>query len=128
MTTSTSIHDATGIVMELNQPNNSNAIRLRVDTSVGWRGPVQFTDWSDLTIFDLPSRVTDALKWALPSRGEAEFDHVERLAERIAEVISDTHDLDVTDDNYGVAVACDLLGIDQDEVYAVRRKAKEDAA
>lgn len=123
MATTTSIHGATGITVALHQPNNANAVCLRVDTEANGS-----KDRSDVVLFGLPLRVTTALRWALPNLHDVRFDHVERLAERIAEVISDTHDLDVTDDNYGVAVACDLLGIDPDEVYAARRKAKEDAA
>lgn len=132
MTTQTTIHNAAEIRVTQWMPGNANAIELAVTTLapvyVDTVGVVKAKDQANILMFDLPERVTDALRWALPCFNETDRDRAEELAERIEQVLSDTNDMDVSFADFGLAVACDLLGIDRDEIYAARRKDKESAA
>jgi hypothetical protein len=64
MTTSTSIHGATNVTTCGVSHGNSNAITLKVSTDSHW-GTLEH----DVTLFDLPKHIADALEELLGSGG-----------------------------------------------------------
>tara|TARA_Y100000310_G_scaffold324866_2_gene387360 strand:+ start:21502 stop:21900 length:399 start_codon:yes stop_codon:yes gene_type:complete len=129
MITSTSIHYVDKVSFRRHTPSNSNCIQFVIETRHPYNVETESKSGEmEMVLFGLSDDDAKALANALqivsPKVGTI-IDRAEELAERVAQVISDTHDIDVTDDNYGVAVACDILGIDPDRVYSARRAAKE---
>ena len=58
-------HGCTALAVQMIFPSNANCIRLRL-TSKNSRASDSPINWSEITLYDLPSSITDALLAALP--------------------------------------------------------------